>query len=227
MIHCPKQTSTHISCDIFSRKKHGRKEQFHVAKVHYSHEWKGWNMKEVSRPSSSSPSSPPSSPSSPPSSASGAAICFLSSQPTLLEINLLYHLSSFSLIPASLVEEDGEAGAADKVQHRLTQIMFYIFLPPSPVSQSVGQWLIVSDLEIAKSYYQYWILDPMEYWFNNIVQMMWPSKNCEASNAQNYHWFSHEQSKLNFVFSSFPICQMSTHVKDFISMMAGRYKNKK
>ena len=92
-------------------------------------------MKEVSRPSSSS-SSPPSSP---PSSASGAAICFLSSQPTLLEINLLYHLSSFSLIPASLVEEDGEA-AADKVQHRLTQIMFYIFLPPSPVSQSVGQW---------------------------------------------------------------------------------------
>ena len=180
-------------------------------------------MKEVSRPSSS----PPSSPSSPPSSASGAAICFLSSQPTLLEINLLYHLSSFSLIPASLVEEDGEAAAADKVQHRLTQIMFYIFLPPSPVSQSVGQWLIVSDLEIAKSYYQYWILDPMEYWFNNIVQMMWPSKNCEASNAQNYHWFSHEQSKLNFVFSSFPICQMSTHVKDFISMMAERYKNKK
>ena len=129
--------SYQLWCDIFSRKRHGRKEQFHVAKVHYSHEWKGWNMKEVSRPSSSSPSSPPSSPSSPPSSASGAAICFLSSQPTLLEINLLYHLSSFSLIPASLVEEDGEA-AADKVQHRLTQIMFYIFYH---LLLSVSQWV--------------------------------------------------------------------------------------
>ena len=82
-----------------------------------------WNWKKFLVPQSPSSSPILSSPSSA-SSPSGATIRFLSFQPALLEINLLYHLSSFSLIPTS-PEEEGEA-AADKVHHRL---YFSIFLP--------------------------------------------------------------------------------------------------